>query len=41
VVILDEPTAALGVKEGNMLLELIRRIRDKGLALVSPIFPGQ
>ena len=25
VVILDEPTAALGVKEGNMVLELIRR----------------
>jgi ABC-type histidine transport system ATPase subunit len=31
VVILDEPTAALGVKEGNMVLELIRRVRDKGL----------
>ena len=30
VVILDEPTAALGVKEGNMVLELIRRVRDKG-----------
>ena len=27
VVILDEPTAALGVKEGNMVLELIRRVR--------------
>jgi fructose transport system ATP-binding protein len=34
VVILDEPTAALGVKEGNMVLELIRRIRHKGLAVV-------
>ena len=34
VVILDEPTAALGVKEGNMVLELIRRVRDKGLAVV-------
>ena len=31
VVIMDEPTAALGVKEGNMVLELIRRVRDKGL----------
>jgi len=28
VVIMDEPTAALGVKEGNMVLELIRRVRD-------------
>jgi fructose transport system ATP-binding protein len=34
VVILDEPTAALGVKEGGMVLELIRRIRDKGLAVI-------
>jgi fructose transport system ATP-binding protein len=34
VVILDEPTAALGVKEGNMVLELIRRVRDKGLSVL-------
>ena len=34
VVILDEPTAALGVKEGNMVLELIRRVRDKGLSVI-------
>ena len=34
VVILDEPTAALGVKEGNMVLELIRRVRDRGLPVV-------
>ena len=34
VVILDEPTAALGVKEGNMVLALIRRIRDKGLPVI-------
>lgn len=34
VVILDEPTAALGVKEGNMVLELIRRVREKGLAVI-------
>ena len=26
--------AALGVKEGNMVLELIRRVRDKGLSVV-------
>jgi fructose transport system ATP-binding protein len=34
VVIMDEPTAALGVKEGNMVLELIRRVRDSGLPVV-------
>jgi len=34
VVIMDEPTAALGVKEGNMVLELIRTVRDRGLAVI-------
>ena len=34
VVILDEPTAALGVRETAHVLELIRRIRDRGLAVV-------
>jgi fructose transport system ATP-binding protein len=34
LVLMDEPTAALGVKEGNMVLELIRRVRDKGLPVV-------
>ncbi len=34
VVIMDEPTAALGVREGNMVLELIRRVRDSGLPVV-------
>ncbi len=34
VVIMDEPTAALGVKEGHMVLELICRVRDKGLPVV-------
>src|SRR5450830_1107285 len=34
VVILDEPTAALGVKEGNMVLELIRSVRDCGLSVI-------
>ena len=33
-VILDEPTAALGVKEGNMVLELIRPARDERLPVV-------
>lgn len=34
VVIMDEPTAALGVKESNMVLTLIRRVRDRGLPVV-------
>ncbi len=34
VVILDEPTAALGVRETNQVLELIRRVRDQGLSVV-------
>ncbi len=34
VVIMDEPTAALGVKEGTQVLDLIRRVRDRGLAVV-------
>ncbi len=34
VVIMDEPTAALGVRESGMVLDLIRRIRDRGLPVV-------
>ncbi|MDI6098048.1 ATP-binding cassette domain-containing protein [Actinoplanes sp. NEAU-A12] len=34
VVILDEPTAALGVKEGNRVLQLIREVRDRGLPVI-------
>ncbi len=34
VVIMDEPTAALGVKEGNMVLELIRRVKARGLPVI-------
>ena len=34
VVILDEPTAALGVKESNRVLQMIRDVRDKGLPVV-------
>ena len=34
VVIMDEPTASLGVKEGNLVLDLIRRVRDRGLSVV-------
>ncbi|MFV0453104.1 MAG: ATP-binding cassette domain-containing protein [Propioniciclava sp.] len=34
VVILDEPTAALGVKESAMVLDMIKRLRDNGLAVI-------
>ena len=34
VVIMDEPTAALGVKESAMVLSLIRRVRDQGLPVI-------
>jgi len=34
VVIMDEPTAALGVKESKMVLDLIRRVRDRGLPVL-------
>jgi fructose transport system ATP-binding protein len=34
LVIMDEPTAALGVKESNQVLELIKRVRDNGLPVI-------
>ena len=34
VVIMDEPTAALGVKASGMVLDLIRRVRDNGLPVL-------
>ena len=34
VLFLDEPTAALGVKQTRNVLELIRRVRDRGVAVV-------
>jgi fructose transport system ATP-binding protein len=34
VVILDEPTAALGVKEGNAVLEMIKQLRDNGIPII-------
>ncbi len=34
VVILDEPTAALGVKESRKVLELIRDVRDRGIPII-------
>ncbi|WP_422748255.1 ATP-binding cassette domain-containing protein [Mycobacterium sp. WMMD1722] len=34
VLILDEPTAALGVVQTNNVLESVKRVRDKGIAVV-------
>ncbi|HYL07940.1 MAG TPA: ATP-binding cassette domain-containing protein [Candidatus Udaeobacter sp.] len=34
LVLMDEPTAALGVVQTKMVLELIRRLRDRGLAVM-------
>jgi simple sugar transport system ATP-binding protein len=34
LVFLDEPTAALGVRQTKNVLETIRRVRDKGIAVV-------
>ncbi len=34
VVILDEPTAALGLRESRRVLDLIMRLRDEGKALI-------
>lgn len=34
VVVLDEPTAALGVRESNQVLELILRLRERGIPVI-------
>ena len=34
VLILDEPTAALGVREGGRVLQLIRDLRERGLPII-------
>ena len=34
VVILDEPTAALGLRESRQVLDLVSRLRDQQLAVV-------
>ena len=34
LVILDEPTAALGVVQTRMVLDLVKRLRDRGLAVL-------
>jgi fructose transport system ATP-binding protein len=34
VVVLDEPTAALGVRESNQVLEMIRTLRERGTSVI-------
>jgi simple sugar transport system ATP-binding protein len=34
IVIMDEPTAALGVRESSMVLELIKEVRGHGLSII-------
>jgi simple sugar transport system ATP-binding protein len=34
IVIMDEPTAALGVRESSMVLELIKEVRSQGLTVI-------
>jgi D-xylose transport system ATP-binding protein len=34
LVVLDEPTAALGVEQTAQVLDLVRRLRDRGLAIL-------
>jgi len=34
LIVLDEPTAALGVKESNQVLRMIEKVRDSGLPVV-------
>jgi ABC-type sugar transport system ATPase subunit len=34
IVVMDEPTAALGVRESSMVLELIKEVRSQGLAII-------
>jgi ABC-type sugar transport system ATPase subunit len=34
LVILDEPTAALGLRESGRVLDLIRRLKDNGVSVI-------
>jgi len=34
ILIMDEPTAALGVKEANTLLDLMAGLRDQGISII-------
>jgi fructose transport system ATP-binding protein len=31
---MDEPTAALGVRESGMVMDLVRQVRDRGLPVI-------
>ena len=41
LVIMDEPTAALGVAQSRAVLELVRRVRERGtsVVIISHILP--
>jgi simple sugar transport system ATP-binding protein len=41
LVIMDEPTAALGVAQSQAVLELVRRVRERGtsVVIISHILP--
>src|SRR5204862_495123 len=41
LVIMDEPTAALGVTQTRVVLELIRRLRDQGIAVLVVYFQAR
>ena len=34
ILLLDEPLAAMGVKEGAMILDLVRDLKGKGIAVI-------
>ena len=34
VVVLDEPTAALGVRESKQVIELVKSLRDRGIPVI-------
>jgi PAS domain S-box-containing protein len=34
VIVLDEPTAALGVRESSQVLEIVRQLRNRGLGII-------
>jgi ABC-type sugar transport system ATPase subunit len=34
VLLLDEPLAAMGVKEGAMILDLVRSLKEKGISII-------
>jgi simple sugar transport system ATP-binding protein len=34
VLLLDEPLAAMGVKEGAMILDLVREVKERGISVI-------